>query len=267
MPGEPSTPALWTVRRGEARIHLFGGRPPLPMPWSAPDVEAALAAAEEFWNETPRVAPEQQSLALELGIDPEAPLRAWLTEEELSRVEHAASELGVAREVLAPFRPWLAGQVLRMAAESRCGIDPESRPESILRARAEQAGLRIRHELSSLREAAELFSELPRRAEVELLLFNLDEVQADPADDEQRAKAWLRGDLTIEEAESTRNRDEYPVFFRHLVVARNQAWVPRIAEMLERRTRALIVVGIGHLVGPDNVRDLLANAGFDVERV
>ena len=64
-------PALWVVELGDARLHVFGGRPPLPMPWRAPGVERVLKASEELWNETPPMGPETQRLALQHGVDPD----------------------------------------------------------------------------------------------------------------------------------------------------------------------------------------------------
>ena len=47
---------------------------------------------------------------------------------------------------------------------------------------------------------------------------------------------------------------------------RNRAWVPQI-EQLHADGGAFVAVGAGHLVGPANVVDLLAERGFTVTRV
>lgn len=262
----PGDPALWIAERGDSRIHFFGGRRPLPMPWSAPRVEAVLAAAEELWTETPPVTPETQALAFHHGVDSNAPLEAWLTVDDQARVEHAAAEAGVAAKVLEPFRPWLAAQVLLMASEARRGLDHESSPETVIRSRAEQVGITIRSEFPTARDLVEFFSALPKQAEVELLRVTLDDLQ-DPARDERRAEAWLYGDLRLEEAHSAEIQRRHPAFYQHIGIARNEAWVDRVDDLLNAGKRALIVVGIGHVTGPGNVTEQLASAGIHIQRV
>ncbi len=145
----PGTPALWAVERGRGRVHFLGGRLPLPFEWSAPDAEALIDVADEFWHEVPPPTGDMQELVLRYGIDAAAPLEAWLSADELARVHAAADELGVAREVLAPFRPWLAGQVLKMAFQSRRGVSYDTSPDDVLRACAERAGIPIRSEFET----------------------------------------------------------------------------------------------------------------------
>ena len=270
MPEVPPTvkgPALWVLERGDARVHLFGGRPPLPMAWSAPRVERVLEASEELWNETPPMGPETQQLALQHGFDPNAPLVDWLSSEDQHRLDAVAREAGLDLGVLEPMRPWLAAQLLTMASESRRGVDHESSPEAVLCAQARHRGIAIRHEFATPQAIADFFSHLPRQAEVELLRITLDDLQADPERDLQRAAAWLAGDLSLEEAHARAVHRQYPAFYEHLNVARNKAWIPRFGALLESGTRALIVVGIGHLTGPESLVEQALRAGFTAPRV
>ena len=52
-----------------------------------------------------------------------------------------------------------------------------------------------------------------------------------------------------------------------LVLNRNQNWVATIEGLLRDNHKDLIVVGAGHLAGPGSVIDLLAKAGFTVQRI
>ena len=239
---------------------------PLPFEWSAPDAEALIDVADEFWHEVPPPTGDMQELVLRYGIDAAAPLEAWLSADELARVHAAADELGVAREVLAPFRPWLAGQVLKMAFQSRRGVSYDTSPDDVLRACAERAGIPIRSEFESTESLAELFTKVPRRAEVELLLLNLEDLEEDPAQDEARARAWLRGDLEKEIAWAGEFLRKYPMMHEHLAVARNRDWVPRVERILDSGTTAFIVVGIGHMLGRASVPEQLEAAGIELLR-
>ncbi len=56
-----------------------------------------------------------------------------------------------------------------------------------------------------------------------------------------------------------------PGIYRTLVVARNQRWVDAITERLHGRGEAVVVVGVGHLIGPDSVPSLLRARGVRVD--
>jgi uncharacterized protein YbaP (TraB family) len=200
------------------------------------------------------------------GIDPAAPLADWLTPEDRGRVDAVASEAGLDRAILAPLRPWLASQVLTMASESKRGIDRESSPEAVLRALAQRRGLRVRHEFPTPESVARFFSELPRAAEVELLRVTLDNLQAHPERDRQRAAAWLEGDLDLEHAHAVEARRRYPAFYEHLALARNRAWLPRVTALLDVGNRAFLVVGVGHVVGPGSLIEEIEAAGMRARR-
>ncbi len=58
----------------------------------------------------------------------------------------------------------------------------------------------------------------------------------------------------------------FPAYLDAILGKRNRAWVPKI-EQLHADGGAFVAVGAGHLVGPENVVDLLAERGFTVTRV
>ncbi len=53
--------------------------------------------------------------------------------------------------------------------------------------------------------------------------------------------------------------------YERLVAARNRRWAVEIERLLKSGRRVLIVVGVGHLVGPDSVPALLRRRGVAVE--
>ena len=81
------------------------------------------------------------------------------------------------------------------------------------------------------------------------------------------ADAWRNGELESLSAELLDDFDQFPGLYETLVTKRNQAWVPTLERMLADGGRRLVVVGALHLVGRDNVIELLRARGHDVERV
>ena len=83
--------------------------------------------------------------------------------------------------------------------------------------------------------------------------------------------AWRNGDATrlgalvIDEV-----RKETPVTYRIVNVERNDAWVPKLQQMLDGVSTGndtLVVVGAMHLLGEDGVVEKLRAKGYQVERI
>lgn len=260
-------PALWRIRRDDVDIHLFGGSPPGPAPWHSSEIDAVLDSSRSFWNEAPGLGPESQALAIKYGVDTTAPLATRLEAEDRRRVEAAAALTGTPAALLAPVRPWLAAQLLRMAAESAAGTPQESSAEAVLTARARQLGIPVHSEFATPEALFRWFAALPPPAEVEYLRLTLDDLDAGPDAAAARHQRWAAGDLAFEEEHALPVSHAYPAFYEYMVVSRNRDWVPRIEELLHSRVPAFIVAGTGHLLGPSNLLDLLAAAGLPPGRI
>lgn len=49
-----------------------------------------------------------------------------------------------------------------------------------------------------------------------------------------------------------------------LITDRNLKWMDKIENLLSQNKRALVVVGAGHLTGPDSLINLLVQRGFTI---
>lgn len=253
-------PPLWIVQRGRTAVRIFGGGPPLAEPWSSPELEALVAASDVFWNEVPKMGTETQALAITYGLDPAAPLATWLTPEDLARVEAAAEAVAANPQILAAVRPWLAAQLLNMAAQSLAGLHGEYSAEEHLTATAERAGVPVQSEFATPEAVFKSFSSWPREVEIDRLRYTLAELESGAGSLRHQADAWLKADRKYGEELDAVFRRDFPGVYDHLVVRRNRAWIERIADMLVTETSAFIVVGGGHLVGPAAVPILLERA-------
>jgi uncharacterized protein YbaP (TraB family) len=208
--------------------------------------------------------PEAQALAVKYGVDADRPLATWLTEDDSARLAAAAESVGANAALLAPVRPWLAAQIMKMALESRAGVKFEHAAEHVLLRCAEAGNAVVRTEFNPPDGVFAYFSSMSPQAEVEYLRFTLVDVEAGPQAFIEEARATANGDLRGIQEKTELMRTDYPALHDELAAKRNRAWIPRIESMAVARTRALIVVGSGHLVGDDGVPALLQRVGFEV---
>src|SRR3546814_1606500 len=91
------------------------------------------------------------------------------------------------------------------------------------------------------------------------------------SDDLQTLHAyWRAGDAeAIWDEMGADMRDRYPKLYRHINVERNDAWVPKIEQMLAEpgTDDTLVVVGALHLLGEDGVVEKLRAKGHAGDRI
>jgi uncharacterized protein YbaP (TraB family) len=263
-------PAIWTVKNGAATVILFGSVHLLPphLKWEPEKLKRALADADDIWFEIPideasNLAAGQAALAA--GMQPEGQtLRSLLTARDQVRLSRAALQCGLPVEGLDRLKPWLAEVTLSVASYRLAGAEVENGVERRISAEiaptvrrqafespAEQigylAGASIPDQLASLRET-------------------LDEVAEGPAGYRRLIRAWMAGDAKALRREALRPMmSQAPGVYKSLVVDRNRRWVDTLAQRLQGSGEAVVVVGVGHLVGPEGVPALLRARGFRVE--
>ena len=109
-------------------------------------------------------------------------------------------------------------------------------------------------------------SKAPLPDQVASLEETLGELDEGPASYERVVTVWMAGDAPglVREALNPMIKSS-PGVYRSLVVARNHRWVDQILTRLQGTGEAVMVVGVGHLVGPDSVPALLRAHGVLVD--
>ncbi len=76
----------------------------------------------------------------------------------------------------------------------------------------------------------------------------------------------MGGDLkTLDREVVAPLRKASPGLYETLVVQRNARWVKAISERMAGSGRTVVIVGMGHLIGPDGLPARLRALGYDVE--
>ena len=80
-------------------------------------------------------------------------------------------------------------------------------------------------------------------------------------------KAWKNGDPAQLEKLLDEATEQAPGLYKRLISDRNASWIPKIEQLLKENRNAIVVVGTGHLVGKDNVVQLLEKKGYKVTQL
>jgi uncharacterized protein YbaP (TraB family) len=264
-------PALWRVR-GPAggEVVLLGSIHVLTpdLDWRSPAIDEALATADAVWFETPfdmasRL--EGAIVAQSRGLAPKGrTLSSYLSAPERALLARAAARLDLPMSALEPLAPWYAEVLLTLADLQSHGGRPDLGVEAQI-----AMGIPAHARRDAFETAAEqiaLFADRTPRQQARTLVLSLKEMEEKPEGFLRLQRAWADGDLRHIESEAlTPMRVREPELYRRLVVARNRAWIGAIEGLLKTPEKAFIVVGVGHLIGPDSVPAMLRKKGFAVE--
>ncbi|MDB5459746.1 MAG: TraB/GumN family protein [Caulobacteraceae bacterium] len=262
-------PPIWVAHGPEATVVLFGSVHILPdkLDWEPQALTDALKDADELWFETPIDAGgllEGARLALAKGVLPDGEtLSALLTPAQRERLKATAADLGLPMAQLDRLRPWLAELSLAQAAYAREGAFADQGVERQLAQSAPQAG---RHAFETPAQQIALFAGAAAADQVASLMDTVRELREDPDAYRRLMRDWLSGDLKALDRDGVQPlRRASPALFKALLTDRNAAWVETLRKRLAGRGKVVVVVGVGHLIGPGGVPQLLRGAGVRVD--
>jgi uncharacterized protein YbaP (TraB family) len=116
------------------------------------------------------------------------------------------------------------------------------------------------------REQIEILAGAPMAEQIASLRETVREMEHDPDEYAKLVRAWMAGDLAAIDREGLEPlRRASPTLFEHLVSQRNVRWTAALDARLKGHGRTVVVVGMGHLIGPGGVPARLRALGYQVE--
>jgi uncharacterized protein YbaP (TraB family) len=209
----------------------------------------------------------QQRVILATAMLPQGTVLADVVDERVyRRLEQNAVEIGFDLKLLERFEPWFLAVTLLDQGLRKWGFQPERGVEQYVVGRATSAGKEIVG-LETLEFQIGIFDALPPESQQAMLEQTLAEIDEAETALSALVEAWRDGELESLSAELLDDFDQFPGLRETLVAKRNRSWVPTLEQLLRDGRRHLVVVGALHLVGDDNVIELLRARGHAVERL
>lgn len=266
-----ATPAIWKVEKGEQTGWLFGTMHLLPsIDWKTPTVAQALDEAKifVFEIEIDKIDPATaQQLIAKFGFLTDGRnLPDILGAERWAAVSEFAAGLGIPAASLGPMKPWLASLTLSQLYLVKQGFEPTQGVEAVLLQELRAKGART-ESLETAEQQFSFFDNLSEEIQIALLETSLEDLKNNPDRAQDMLNRWATGDTEALAALLNESLADYPEAYDALLVARNRAWIPQLAELMANGDPVFAAVGAGHLVGPDSVVDLLKAEGYTVTRL
>jgi uncharacterized protein len=110
-----------------------------------------------------------------------------------------------------------------------------------------------------------IFADLTPAQEAEFLAVTLRQIGEAPRVVGEMLRAYRSGDTAGIEKTINGSFDDFPALRERLLKGRHDKWLPQIEKMIAQGGGHVIVVGAGHLVGPDSIVAMLRAKGLRVE--
>lgn len=269
-PEQPGWLPLWEVTDGSSTVHLLGSIHLL-----RPDVYPLDPTIYEVFDSADVVAFELDIAELaqagpammERGTYQSGrTLADDLPADLAGELERRAAELSLPAAVVRTMKPWFAAMTLSALVLQQAGFDAAAGIDLHFHQRASAAGKRTIG-LETLEDQLSAMDGLSAEAQVALVRSTLAELDSTAVRMDHATALWQAGDaeaLAEMMTESMRGQSELEA---RLLGERNRRWVPRIEALLRGGERAIVIVGVGHLVGEGSVVDLLEKRGYTVQRL
>jgi hypothetical protein len=263
---------LWKATKGTGSLYLVGSVHlltkdyyPLNPALDAAFKDSALLVEEIDLGEM--MATENQMQMLMAGMLPSGQtLDKVVTPATMAAVMKRVEALGLPIEPLKRFKPWLLSLTLLGMEWQKAGFEAELGLDKHFydRARADKKPVQG---LETVAFQISRFDEMTAEEQDRLLAETLKELDTQKAAVTALADAWKAGDAATVETIVLQDLKSDPRLYQRMLVDRNRDWLPKLEALASRGTRAFVVVGAAHLVGPDGLLDMLKARGYNIEQL
>ena len=263
-------PAIWLIEDEDTELFLFGSVHALPpeLDWQRESFLEIMNSADiVFFETTQRDSGSDFMAFFQMGLaGPGEGLHDVLDEDQLILLSSSLAEVGLDLESFRGQKPWFASLMIGFAVMDMHGQAAENGVETWMD--AQLASDRDVRSLEDSLQVARSFSELTIDEQVAMLMDGLDEADMAEALANNTLRAWIKGDPDgIYRGSFEDMRNEQAGVYDIMITRRNEAWADTLDALMDDETgRILVVVGAGHLAGPESVILMMEERGWDADQ-
>lgn len=169
-------------------------------------------------------------------------------------------------EAVERMKPWMASLTLSSVTLQQDGFDAAAGVDLHMHERAKEAGKEVIG-LETVEEQVEIFEGMSEEAQAAMLRSTLEVLDEAASRLDETTELWRSGRTDELAGLMVEELGDQPETMERLLHERNRRWVPQIEGLLDARRPAIVVVGVGHLAGPESVIDLLRDRGYEVGQI
>lgn len=271
-PAKSSLHCLWKAQGDSNVVYLLGSIHllretdyPLPQVMESAFTNSQIAVFEMDMDKAndPAVS---LSLLSKATLPDGKTLRDVLPAKVYNSFSNHAVEVGLPSMLYETLKPGMALMMLEAMDLVKLGANPEYGEDVHFFKLAKDSGRKI-IPLETIDFQLGLMLSFSGPDEELYLEKSLDQMDDEKKEFNEMVDAWKAGDSATLEKLLNEMRTDARAVFKKLVSDRTASWVPRVDELLHGSQNAIVIVGAGHLVGPDGMVELLKKQGFKVTQL
>lgn len=267
----PAQTSVWKISKGEHTLYLGGTCHilrekdfPLPTVFDQAYQAADTLVFEIDPNQMQSPAFSAQLMAASRYQDGRS-LKDVLNTATYGALAKQASDSGIPMVVLDPIKPGMVVTMLTMQELIKIGVTREG--VDLHYAKKANQDQKPIASLESIEFQINLLTSLGEGMENELVTYSLQDLAQLETLFEQLISAWRKGDTDAIHTLFVEGMHEYPSVYDAMLKSRNHNWLTQIETMLTNQPIEFVLVGVGHIPGPDGLLQLLEDAGYSVEQL
>ncbi len=234
-----------------------------------PRITSAFEQADTLVLETeltPTAKAHGSKLMQQAGMyTPPDALDAHLDDSTRAALNAALTARGIPAQMVQVMRPWLVSLMLTLSQLGTLGYRPELGIDEHFRGRSSRKHLAA---IETVEQQVAVFRNMPEPVQLAALRQTLEELPNLGALIDRALDAWRKGDgRGLDSLLLAPMRKEFPKLYARLFVDRNKRMADAIDQYLEGNGTVFVVIGSGHLVGPDSVLRFLKQRGYDATQL
>lgn len=263
--------SVWKVTDGESTLYL-GGTCHLLRPADFPlpaEFNYAYQATDSLVFEIDPTVANDPAFAMTLlaksRYSDGRSLKTVLSDEAYDALATQARTSGLPIEMLDGLKPGMAVMMLTIQELTRAGVTSEG--VDLHYAKRGKADGKTIAALETPDFQIDLIANMGEGKENELILYGLQDLDQIKTGFDQLIRAWRSGNMEALEALFIEDMRKFPEIYAALLSDRNANWIPQIKAMFETPETEFVLVGVGHIPGPDGLLTLLEKEGYTITQI
>ena len=264
-------PAVWVVKDHDSTLYLFGTVHLISSnsAWLRDDLKDVFDTSGTVFFETDsgRAAQiEATVLTQSLGFYTNGEfLSDKFDRYQLRLLEAAALSSDTPLAALQNMKPWLASEIITLAAAEQAGLSAEVSADEALKSRAARQQKNVQY-LDSIESQIRASADQPDFVQETIIMDTLEGYNSLGPDLVRTANNWAVGRIGPLAQNIIEAKSRSPELYQSLFTDRNRKWSKILTRHMEDSGTSFAAVGVGHLLGEDSLIKYLIDAGYDVKR-
>lgn len=264
--------SVWKAQKGKSVIYLGGTCHVLresdyPLP---PEFEKAYQASEVVVFETDmgrlRDPETQQKMLMKAMYADGSTIDRHLSARTFGELSAYCEANGIPLQLFSRFKPSMLMVTLAIMELSKLGISQQG-VDLFFHEQAVRDGKTVEG-LETVDEQINYVVSMADGREDEFVAYSLKEMKNIREQFESLADAWRTGDMEkLDQIMIADLQARWPKLYKKLISDRNRNWLPRIDAYQKTPGTEFVLVGVGHLVGPDGIVEALRKRGYRVDKL